>query len=59
MPVSFGRVMTKAVLPNSPDTVYINLLNINHNFLDIMNIELVAGRNFTLNDGIGNERYIR
>jgi putative ABC transport system permease protein len=58
MPVSFGTMKTEAILPNSPDTTLINMLNVNYNFIDLMNIDLVAGRNYTLNDGIGNERYV-
>ncbi|MCD4833411.1 MAG: ABC transporter permease, partial [Bacteroidales bacterium] len=58
MPITSGRLVTEAILPNSIDTVHINMLNINYNYIDILNIELIAGRNFTLNDGVGNERYV-
>lgn len=58
MPVGFGNMMTEAVLPDSPDTVLIDMLNVGYNFIDMMNIDLLAGRNYTLNDGIGNERYV-
>jgi len=58
MPVIAGRMITEAVLPNSPDTAFINVLNLDYNFNDFLNIDLVAGRSYTINDGIGIERYV-
>ncbi len=58
MPISFSRMATEVIFPNSTDTSIINIFNVNHNFLDVLKIKIIAGRNFTLNDGVGNERYV-
>ncbi|MFC2104427.1 ABC transporter permease [Bacteroidota bacterium] len=58
LPISFSQMITEAILPNSTDTSLINIFNINHNFCDVLDIDIVAGRNYTLNDGIGSERYV-
>jgi putative ABC transport system permease protein len=58
LPATHGLSGTTARKPGSPDSVYLAYLSVDPNYIENVDLKLIAGRYFTTVDSADNERFI-